>query len=68
MRTEAGRKLHAERMEIGARIAKNLEPRMTQEQVAEELGISPTLVANIERMALWKIQHRIKQMGITLES
>ncbi len=61
-RTAEGIRIHRERLDIGKRIADSLEPRMTQEEVGKILGVSPTYVAHVERMALWKIRHRMLQL------
>ncbi len=61
-RTAEGIRIHRERLEIGKRLADCLEPVMTQEDVAKILGVSPTYVAHVERMALWKVYHRMQQL------
>lgn len=47
-------------MEIGRRISKQLDTRLTQQQVADKLGISAEAVRKIEYRALAKIASRIK--------
>src|SRR5262245_21296624 len=51
-----------ERLRIGAEIAKQLDPLMTREQVAQELGISEPMVRRIECLALYKISVRMKEI------
>jgi DNA-directed RNA polymerase specialized sigma24 family protein len=41
---------------------------MTQQEVADALGISKTQVANIERRALAKLRAECERRGWTLES
>jgi len=65
MRNEAGRVMHRERLRAGAVIADRLPKYKTLEETATAIGISQTAVRDIECLALWKIQHRLKQLGIT---
>lgn len=67
MRTEAGRTMHKKRLRAGAEIADQLPKVHTLEETAAELGISATAVRNIECLALWKLSHRLKAMGITFD-
>lgn len=47
-------------MEIGRAISKQLDPLLTQQQVADRLGLSYEGVRRIEYRALAKIASRIK--------
>jgi len=62
MRTAHGKAILKERLAIGERLAACLQPKMTQEEVGEILGVSATYVSYVERLALWKIAHRMRQL------
>lgn len=56
-----------EQIRIGRRIAAALPQFMSQREVGRRLGISRTLVAREEALALFKLQVRLKQkLGIEL--
>jgi predicted DNA binding protein len=43
-------------------IIKSLPKKMSLREVAKELGVSPQAVSYTERMAIWKIQKRMKEI------
>jgi DNA-binding transcriptional regulator LsrR (DeoR family) len=51
---------YKEQMHIGQRIAAALPQRMTRAEVAKRLGISRTMVAREECLALFKLQVRLR--------
>lgn len=59
--------MHQKRLQAGAAIADQLPKVHTLEETAEAMGLSTTAVRNIECLALWKLQHRLKAMGITFD-
>jgi len=66
MRTSESKAMRQERIRVGAKIANALPKMAGLQEVADTLGISTTAVKNIECLALWKIQHRLKELGIKL--
>ena len=51
-----------ERLRIGRELANRLPQRKSPVEVARTLGISTTRLRQIELIALWKVQQRIKEM------
>jgi DNA-directed RNA polymerase sigma subunit (sigma70/sigma32) len=51
-----------ERLRIGAAIANKLTPLKSPVEVAAQFGISTTRLRQIECLALWKLQQRLKQI------
>ena len=49
-------------MRIGGAIAAVLPQKMTQQQVAEKLRITQQMVSRIERLALCKLQKRLRDL------
>jgi len=51
-----------ERMRIGAAIADKLTPIKSPVEVAAMIGVSTTRLRQIETIALWKLQQRLKEI------
>lgn len=51
-----------EQHRVGQQIAAQLDARMTREEVAKKLGISKTMVKNLEYQALHKVALRLRSM------
>lgn len=56
--------MNLERLRKGARIADQLPKKMSLPEVAEAMGLSESGVRKIECLALWKISHRLKEIGL----
>jgi len=51
-----------ERIRIGSRLAQSMEPQMTLQAVADQLGLSYQAVQRAEALALYKVQVRLKEL------
>ena len=51
-----------ERLRIGRELAARLPQRKSPVEVAAALGISTTRLRQIELMALWKVQQRMREI------
>lgn len=51
-----------ERLRIGRELANRLPQRKSPAEVAKHFGISTTRLRQIELIALWKIQQRLKEI------
>jgi len=61
MKNAAGKAEHLNRMRIGGAIADALPKHKSLDEVAAIVGISGTMVRNIECLALWKIQQAMRE-------
>lgn len=58
-----------EQLRIGGEIAAQMGPPLaSQAEIAEQLGISQPMVNRLERLALYKVATRYRQMLVTAEN
>lgn len=62
MRSKTGELKRREWISVGAKIADQIPKQMGLGEVALKLGISETSVRNIECLAFYKIQIRLKEL------